>query len=732
MKLNQFILPAVVGASLISLPCDAKQAAAQLVGQAAPAEKSGALAAKVGIAAHLPQSTEGFFSVYQLGDTFDRLLKTQLGTLLVDTAKEAGTDIKKELQGMEAQMVRAVLGEEIFLAFGKGAGEQGANLTALSKVSNYGNGKMMVDMISQEIARELGEDAGDSSEFGDSEEAMFAAIMKDPKKILDIFEKSELPPVLVGIKVSNADQRNGFAAMVAGKLAEATKEKDAPIEALEAEKHGVKLTGFRVSGKKAAALLEKEDLTKGEKILGSAENVKRFVKLVSSKDVVVATGVKGDYILVYAGASLDGFELVDSPEKSLLAHEEMGFLSNYADKDIRLLTFAPKKAYEALGKDAEMIASLAQGVKDGLAGTKVFGDTRDVQRLLDHMSKLDADLMGSFTYDGYGAVGFREDGFKVESHGGSHIPSPVWKTEHRFASASELDGVAFISNSVGDEKLCGIFTDMIETAGEAAYLMARRVSEMNVDDGDFKQFKQGFGLVDSLFKKDLLQVWTALSGDLGEGLGNEGALIVDLNGSMPTVPMVPNAIVKNGKIPRIAFAATVKDSAKLGQSWERLNASLTSILEKSQQLGAPPIPMPAPFTSDSDGLKNHFFTIIPFTTPNAMPSISTSDEFFFMSTSPKFSGELAKAAKSGKVKRTGGFAQINFKSIHNYAAEWLELVNKNQDELFKDNEFAKGDFVENLPMIRKALKAAEELEDITYHAREEGGKARGSFHFNMK
>ena len=46
-------------------------------------------------------------------------------------------------------------------------------------------------------------------------------------------------------------------------------------------------------------------------MFGAREDVDRFLKVIEKKNLFLATGVKDDYVLIYLGGSMDGFQLAD-------------------------------------------------------------------------------------------------------------------------------------------------------------------------------------------------------------------------------------------------------------------------------------------------------------------------------------------------------------------------------------------------------------------------------------
>lgn len=755
MKLKKFLLPLVVGGSFVFLSCGEKEDPADsptdggndenksttssttTAGPSDPADDTPAppvpevaiekLAASAGFAALAPKNTEGFLSVRGAYDMYERLQKTELGKLILNTMAEQGMELDEAEQAEEFQMVKAVIGEELFAVFGDGSGDQLINLNDLGKSSNYHQMKMMVGLISSELN---GEDNGAGPEVAFM--SMFAGMLQDPKGGIDLVEKSEMPPLLLGFKVSDQAMREQFSGMIAGGISEMLEAGDeAPIAELDTEASGVKLTGVKIDGARIAAMVDEDTREQMTQMFGAREDVDRFLKVIEKKNLFLATGVKDDYVLIYVGGSMDGFQLAASPADSLVAKDEMDFLKHYADKDVRFLLYGEKEAFSKFGEGNEAFASMARGIKDGLAESDAFGDTRDVQTLLGDVARLDKELFGMIKYGRTGLVGFIEDGFKIESHSGGNMPSLDLNTPHSFSALGEMDDVVLYTNSVSNAAFNGKVLDMLDSLGEASYLMAAQMAKMDVDDVDFRGFQEGFGMFDAEMKTDLTNIWKAISSDWADGTGNEASIVIDLKGTLPKIPEIPGPIIENGLIPRVAYVTPIEDREKLSSAWTSVEGSLTNLLKTAAKLGAPEIPMQEIDESEKGGIAT-FWTAVPTSTKDARPVVSLSERNFYFSTSPKFVGEIEAAIAAGKgPERKGSYGVVNFTAVQKLATHWVDLMKANADVIFEGNDFAKDDFMENVPMVESVIKAFGELDDLTWHVRNEGGEVRTSIHFDL-
>ena len=677
-----------------------------------------------GFAQHVPADVEGYFSLLEGNDLIERVLGSEIAGLVIETAMGGGTraDLDQMLEGPEAQMVRAVIGEELFISVGDTAGDQAGALLDFSNRSSQGQAKFMVEMASMALT-------GQEPEMGDM--GILLTMFGDPKGIIDVIEKATMPPITIGFKVSDPEMRDNLANMISGQIAMGMEAEMPFIEELALEKEGVQLSGLTVSGKELALLAadEKEGMSE---FFGSEVEADRLIKAIASKNLHVATGVFGKYILVYAGGRMEDFKLAKDTESSFLAEKDAEFLKRYADKKIRMVSYVEKDSINAITSKSKILSASLLGLKDGLEESEAFGDTRDIQALLVHTSKTEDALMKMGTYEASGSVGFIEEGFKIESHGGSSLPHIDLESSHQFASLGDGSDVVLFANSASDPDFSGKLLDYINTLGESAYMLAKQVSQLTFDDNDFEEFKEGFGMFDQLAGKELANVWGALAEDFNAGTGTESALVIDLKGTFPKVPGVPSEVIEKGRIPRLALIMPVTDREKIGEAWESGNAAVTKLLANATEAGLFEVPMQEPIKSSEDGVATYFFSI-PTITSDANPNVTVSDDFFIASTSPKFNGELTTAIKSGtKIDRKGSYMKVNFKTLQEFTSYWVNFVKGNPDALFEDNETQKEDFMANLPMIEKAIVAFGEIDSLTAHTRREGGETRRSVHFKTK
>ncbi len=688
--------------------------------------------AKLGFVKYLPADTEGIFAFYRGAELVKAMRGSSFGKFVEKTMAEQGTTLDEMANSdPQSKMFLDALSEETFVAIGDGGGQQGENGLKLMNAMNYGNMKMMVSMVAKNLKGETDPNMMMQSEMM----GMMSGILEDPNAGIDLIEKLETAPLTIGIKVSDQDQREQIAGMIKGGLQQMLQGGDeVPAEAFDLEKNGFKLSGVKILGEKLAAMMDADTRMNMSQMLGGEANVDRLVKAIEKRNLIISSAVKDEYVIVSLAGSEDDIKFAATAGDSVASSEEFDFIDDYRDKDLNLLAFGNKEALgHLLSQKAGGLNAYADGIMAGLKDTDAFGDTTDIETLLDHVKKVGGEYYDLYRPETLGSVGYLEDGFKIETFGGTNQPAIDFGKTHELAPLGEGDDVFFFADWTNNPEAAELGLELLDSMGEAAYTMAKQAARLDVQDPGFQDFAESFGMFDRIFAKDMREVWGALRGDFAAGVGSENALVVDLKGGLPKVPGVPAPFLKDGKMPRITFAAPVEDREKLAQSWERLNGALTNILKQVSEMAGTEIPMQEPISSGNGDQTSWFFTTIPFTTNDFMPNITVSDQYFFASTSKNLAGGLEETIKAGGgPERNGFYMETDFQTLQKYAQDWLTRAKENKETLFKENPSGLKDFEANLPKIEEALDSLQNLDKMTYHLREVDGESRSSFHFKTK
>lgn len=641
---------------------------------------------------------------------------------LPEGEQDAAADAAAAPEPAEPMGPSALFGTEFTIALGKPVGEQTGHLLTLNSRMGYFQMRMLAKAL---VA------SAKSGDFSTMEESLgnqygpelFKDLLADPESGVGLFEKMGMPPLYLAFRTSDKDR--DAAAQQLSSLSANLGMLGEMVEPVEVEKAGSKFTGQKISGAKVSETMaqDRKDL---EGMLEPAA-VDKLLAAIAKKDLVVLSGTIGEYVVLFIGSSADDLKFAADSSQSLVAGEALAFCDAYAAKELAAVIYGQKAALSQMTAAAGGLSDMAAGIREGLAGSDGLGDTRDLEALLRMVGEREIALRKLASNEALGMAAFFEDGLKIESFGGTDQGAIDWKSPNKLASLGDSEDVVLFANmtteAAYDEKARAYAEALVETA----YAMAMKASELPIEEGQMKQFKEMSKLFDTKFRGDVVGLWEAFSGDFGGSLGNESALVIDLKGSMPAIPGVPQPIVDTAKVPRISVIAPVTDRTKLAASWDKMNSGITGILGKVSEMAGQEIPMQKPISSEKDGYTTWFFSL-PFFNDDFLPSVTVGDQWFAASTSKNQALDLVgKAAKGGQT-RDGLWLSVNFKTLQQYLRETNKVVENNAAAIFGEE----GRPTEQIKNAEQTIEAFDDLDQLTIHARREAGALHTSIHFKTR
>ncbi len=721
----------------------------------APVEKAVTLttderAAKLGFVKHLPQDTEVVMAFHNGSKSVNRikssklwkLFEAQMGMGMMgegrdlepggeemddedfqlpegeqDAAEEPAAPDEAEPMGLSG-----LFATEFTIALGKTTGAQTANLlTAYRRMSYF----QMRSLAKAFVAAAQAEDFSRLNDaFADQYgQELIKDLLADPESGIALVDRMKMPPIYLAFRTSAAERDSAAQQLAA--MTENIGMMGEMVEPIAIEKAGQKFAGHKISGAKISAAMAEERASM-EKIMEPAA-VDKLLAAIAKKDLVVVSGIIGDYALLFVGASVDDLNFAASPAQSLVGSDALAFCDAHASKDLAAVIYGQKGAMDQLIQSVGGLSDIASGIRDGLAGSAGLGDTRDLEALLRMVAERQTALRKLAGTESLGMAVFFEDGLKIESYGGTDNGAVDWKTPNKLASLGDAEDVVMFANMTTEAAYDEKTRAYLEALTETAYAIAMKVSELPMKDEDLTQFKEMSKMFDSKFRRDAVALWDAFSEGFRDSLGHESAWVVDLNGTVPAIPGIPQAVVDEGKFPRISVISPVTDRAKLAASWDKMNTSATSVLAKISEMTGEKIPMLKPISSEKDGNTTWFFSM-PFFNDDFMPSVTVGDKWFAASTSKNQALDLiTKAAKGGET-RTGLWFAMNFKAMQKFSRETLKVVEKNSTAIFGEE----GMSPDQLKNAADLISAMDAMDKLTVHARREGGVLRSSVHFKTR
>ena len=722
----------------------AKEAPAAVPEIKAPAMSAEERAAKLGFVQHLPQDTEVIFALYNGTKTADRVKSSKLWKLVMEQMGTGAMGMEAiENQEMEEQAAEeavqdgvapepapsddepmgptGLFGTEFTMALGKPAAEQTGNLLTLNRRMGYFQMRSAVKSLVEAVK------SGDTEALTESFANGFGPewvkdLLEDPQSGLALLEKAQMPPIYLAFKTRESDR--DVAAQQVAAMVENLNYFEDKVEPVEVENPAGKFQGFKILGSKMSAMMA-EDRESMDEELG-ADQVEKLLEIVTKKDIVIMSGTVGNHVVLFMGASVDDLKFSNDVSSSLVATEALAFTDAYAAKELTAVMYGQKEGMETMVGAAGGLADMTNGLRDGLAGSEGLGDTRDLEAMFKIVAEREAALRTLISAEALGMVAFFEEGLKIESFGGTDSGMVDWKSPNKLAHLGNSDNVLMFANLTAiaafDEKARAYYEALLETA----YAMTMKVAELPMEDEKMLQFKEMAKMFDEKFRPDMVELWDAFNNDFGAGLGTESAMIVDLNGTAPAIPGIPQQVVDKAKVPRISIIAPVTDRAKLAGSWEKMNTTLTGTLAKVSKMTGQKIPMQKPISSEKNGNTTWFFAV-PFFTDDFLPSVTVGDKWFVASSSKNQALDLIAKADTGGETRDGLWFSMNFKALQKYLTETYTLIDDNAEALMGESQTD-----QQKKNVKDAITALSDLDNLTVHSRREAGVLRSSVHFKTR
>jgi hypothetical protein len=721
-------------------------------------------AAKLGFAKHLPQETEVVVSIYNGSQSVERVKSSRLWKLVQNQLAIGmgpgmemddfefqegeqdepiheegapnpgiGGDLVEDGEPIdpaampdfadpgEAAGPGVLFGSEFTLALGKSSAVQGANLLTLNRRLSY----FQMRGVARAMAAAMS--TGDSSGLLESvtesyTEDTLKDLIKDPESGVGLLEKAQMPPLYLAFLTTEADRP--MAAQQVAAMVENLNDLGDVAAPLKFETAGVAFEGAQIVGSKISALMA-EDREEMDLEIG-AEMTDKVLAAIAKKDLVVVSGVVGDYVLMFIGSSADDLKLAEDLSQSLVGSEALSFSDGYLSKDLAALVYGQKESLETLFKAAGGIADMTNGLRDGFAASESLGDTRDLEAMFQIVAEREAALRKLAGIESAGTIAYFEDGLKVEGYGGTDSGMIDWKASNRLAHLGDSEDVFMFANLTAD----AVYDEKARAYGEAlletAYAMAMKVADVPGGEAEVAQFKEAAKTFDAKFRPDLTALWDAYGNDFQGSLGHERALVVDLKGTAPAVPGVPQAVVDTARVPRISFIAPVTDRVKLAGSWDKMNTTLTGTLAKISEMMGEDMPMQKPLSSEKNGTVTWFFPM-PFFTDDFLPSVTVNDNWFVTSTSKMQAQDLIDQANAPTEGRSGFWFSMNFKTLQKYADETYQVIDANSEALMGQPLLP-----EQQKLIKDSIEILSDLDKLTVHSRREGAVLRSSVHFKTR
>ena len=659
-----------------------------------------------GLVSKLTQDTEIIFGLTHFEEFANEIGKSNTWKKIIELLDlQAGFDISDLAEPWGAAM--DVIGEDAFFGFGKGTA---ANLNRLTKLSEEYN-KISYEVAGSQLLSELGFGGNESSPEELMKDLLDQLLGDENGEFEKTLNELQLPAFIAGAKVGD-----GMAAQLVGQFS--AMEDQLPPFVLTSEFDVSEGVTFRSWSVAAKDVFDDNARNQMRQEIGDEKLADKLEKIIDSKKVEVSFGAHGDFLIVGFGPDHSHIKFVDNEDESLMAISDFQFAKGYADKKILAYNYFSKEALSAFNSP-DQFSSLTEGLTEIL---KSVNEEINIEKIIPLVTKLGKQLDDAtrLTIDSTAGVLYREDGLKWASIGGASVPGVDTNVPLKLAPAVSKDAFLLINTAENlDARKNSIAT--FETVAQILHGAGQTAIQFQGD----QQVAEMFEMFDGMFRPKLLKIWSIFKSKVANGLGPEGGVVVDLKGSMPKIPGLPAEFVKNGKVPRISIFNSVKNRKHLAEAWEQLVPAINEIAAAipGQEPGQE-FQIPDTLSMDGKNLTTHFIGL-PFVSNDFLPSLSISDELFFLSTSKKATDELSAAIIENKNKDMNGLVlRVNVEQLIQFANAWIELIEKNEDLVNDDAT------IEILNNAKRVLEFGEGVKGFDYK-RYKKDRWREDWHFNI-
>ncbi|MBK1835626.1 hypothetical protein [Roseibacillus ishigakijimensis] len=443
---------------------------------------------------------------------------------------------------------------------------------------------------------------------------------------------------------------------------------------------------------------------------------KRFQALKAALDEMAFTVLWAqvdDWLVFYAGNGPGGFELVESSADSLAADGKLAdlvALSGEAESWMRwrvseeFLQSVPHWL-----NDAPSVRAQAQVVTrhPELENGKVMSDG------LYEVAKMRSLLSRREVESAWSGIGWLEDGLRIETVGGMRKPGLDYEAEWSLQGGAGAAGSFLQAHWVGEE-------------GRLDWQWQQGEALLKVLEGALGEWFPSEMMLSRELMSESLPAWLTELAAAGrelefEGLGREQVLAMDLEGEMPQLPDLSPEMLKEGRIPRLLWARSVADRAKVSAAGAAMKRATEKFLTRVGEEMGETVPFPGFMTSEDEGLDSNFL-LLPFSNEDFLLNIALNDEVLILGTS-RLQARLFELGRQGKAAPgTGLKIEMDLKRGSQFLQLW--------DVLAQTKAFAQADALlgeEGLGGDQSLREKLAQLRRLRYHHREEAGELRTSF-----
>lgn len=461
---------------------------------------------------------------------------------------------------------------------------------------------------------------------------------------IDLESETGTAPIFIAVEMDNAtaDQVKNTVAqfgMMAGLVSQGA------LMPSTMETGGVAFSGVKLDGPKASKMAAASLAQSG---LGlDVATVNKIINKIATAKVHLLVGFKGNVcMLVFCANPSQQLKFPASPAESILGKSDFAFVDGHLDSQAFSILFATPPTLKSL---LDVSKAYSKGQMDGLVSAlnnfqqELKLDKTKVDQMCANITALTAEEQKMYDfYDVTQPMSFYSwwnKGLVGEINFGANN---IYDWDHSAASMSGVLNVpdnAFsliISLAPSYENL---LLNLCEQGGELAWNALGLVASNEEKGEECKKYYERI----KPFVPLISSVWNA-SRKTTAGYDSVRGYVLDLNGTFPAgIKDIPENILKNGRIPRLASVVRVSDMSKLSAAWDEGRKALEANKTILQPLVGN-IDLAKPLEEKgSDGLTFYSYPI-PDTGNDWSPALAVGDSLIASGSSRNFIPAVVQAS----------------------------------------------------------------------------------------
>lgn len=665
-----------------------------------------------GIAAHLPKDTSYFVNLHEVPRHFEEFCDSGFGRAIDILLKREGGSLKKLRYNEGYKTFNTLMKDEFFMSIGGGSDafwDTGEGfIESFNETYGLAGTATMFHVMHQNFGQ-----------VDDMQEMIVNTFLSHKKFNPEALKEFEVVPITIGFKVKSKAEREALKSSISEGLRTMQLQQPEFIKKYSGRRYKKQHVGVKIQlGKMMDAFNAViQPMVDQGHVLLDIEKLKKLAESQRGKNLFITVGEYKDYLILYAGHSMGGLRFTKSSSESLLMSDKLSYVDKNASGELVMHAYVSEALSSKTGGVLDTYLTYGAGALKFLKSQgELFGDCKTLEQEFNKLRESHKKFEAVFEHSRSGMVLTREKGLQLKVYGGSRIKDINVSEPNSFGKLPISDTTIFSAHWSGSDELNKHYTTMLNqlvSCGKQVLTTFRQGSEKMDNNEDFLQ-----GIEDILKYEvpvtSLIETYTDI---VTKGLGRNRAVIIDGGGEFPSLPQIPDTIVRKGKVPRVVFFADVKSHEVLSQSWEKAEDAIWDLTNQIGKENGFDLPAQRVDKIESAGGLWYSYSL-PGTHQNCKPSLGIKGDTWMLTTSPDYAKELLKSENPTETTNFSMLLKCN--ALSDLLIEWIALLDEEEIEIFGDvsNGYYKQDV---RPVLIECTEALLGIDTVKLDVKDEDG-----------